>query len=513
MIPETVKHSSYIRDAMKGFRTLVIVTVILALLLPAAGCTGGSSRTGTRDGVSIEITAPSGGELVIAPGRHFKVSGKFTGSIPDDAVVRVSLLDESGNEIRYAQADRKGTGSVVPSCIGGDIIELIGGYDFEDLAFTAPELVVADPDDPGASAHDATVKCVYTDETFYALIVSATDTGHGLTEDDGCGLTDHGGEPYSAFPEGRYVVRVQLFSADGEELASASEEIEIGRKSGTVIHEVTTSTAIEKGGMELLLSWAAREDLTVLGDLLPGMYGPYYQMTTLQMSVACESSEYLPGRIMMLVYGNWEMSASNGLEIAKYLQLEHNTDNPDIAEYYLFSLGEPSFAGEMSGIVKFGEDERIHICRIDRVDGAAEDGVFLTDEEQILGSDTDPSDGWTTGEGAFAVFGVMRPYQLKDEEIVPVENMYGFYRMLNGADTLVYTFTASDGSDVFSIRKPVGVSRIGREEEYFGPALYEFYSVFPAGTLKDGISYEVVVQAYDRSGAEIGGACCRFTLN
>ncbi len=78
---------------------------------------------------------------------------------------------------------------------------------------------------------------------------------------------------------------------------------------------------------------------------------------------------------------------------------------------------------------------------------------FLTTEEQVQGSDTYPSDGWMAGKGAFAVAGVMKPYQLQDDEIVPDKEMYGFYEYLNGADSLVYTFTPADGSEPFSIRK------------------------------------------------------------
>ena len=264
--------------------------------------------------------------------------------------------------------------------------------------------------------------------------------------------------------------------------------------------------------MELLTSWAAKEDLTILGDLLPGMFGPYYQMSTLHMAIACETAEYLPGKIMMLVYGNKAMSASNGLELAKYLQLEGNTDDPDIAEYYYFSLGEPSFAGKRSEIVKFAEDETIHICRVDLVESGAQDGIFFVNEEYITGSDTDPSDGWTAGDGSFAIFGVMKPYQLKEDEIVPNENMYGFYDLLNGADTLLYTFTAADGSGEIKISKQVGVSRIKTIEDKLDPAVYEFYSIFPEGTLKEGTAYTLTVQAYDRNGTEIQGAVCQIEL-
>ena len=473
---------------MKRSTRRLIITLALAFAA-LAGCSrrGAPSGTGTKEDVGMELSTPSERELVIAPGRHFKVSGKFTGEVPDDAVLRVSLCDMSGKELRYAETDRKGTDRTAPSLLGDRMTILVPGSVFSDVAFTAPELAVRDPEDPEASFRDATVKCVYTDDTFYALIVSATDTEHGLFEDDGFNLTGPDGQPYSAFPEGRYTVRAVLSSADGETLAEASEEITVGFKSGTIIHEITNPAVIEKGGMELLNAFAEKEDLTMLCDLLPCMFGPFYQMTFLPMSVSCETPEYLHGRIAMILYGNWDMSPSNGLELAKYLQAEHTVNDPRKAEFYFFSLGEPSIAGERAEIVKLGEDEMIHICRVDAVSEDAKDGIFLTGEEQILSSDTDSSDGWTAGDGAFAVAGVLRPYQLKDEEIVPDEEMSGFYHLLNGADRLVYTFTAVDGSHEFTVEKPAGVSRAVSSGDAPGmKALYEFYSVFLQGHLRKG---------------------------
>lgn len=222
----------------------------------------------------------------------------------------------------------------------------------------------------------------------------------------------------------------------------------------------SSETAVKKGGKNLLLAWVSDENLTILDDLLPGMFGPLYQMAFMPMAVSCETAEYLPGKIHMLVYGNMASSTSNALEVAKYLQLEHNVENPDIAKYYLFDLGEPAFAGEQAKIIAFGDNENMRVCRIDRVKEGASDGVFLTTEDQVLESDTDPLDGWQVTEGAFAIAGVMKPYQLQNDEIVPDDDIYGYYRFLNGADSLVYTFTPDDGSDPFSVTKAVGVTRI-----------------------------------------------------
>ena len=163
-------------------------------------------------------------------------------------------------------------------------------------------------------------------------------------------------------------------------------------------------------------------------------------------------------------------------------------------------------------IIAFGDKDNIRICRIDHVKEGTKDGVFLTTEEQVLGSDTDPSDGWKVTEGAFAIAGVMKPYQLQDDEVVPDDDIYSYYRLLNGADSLVYKFTPADGSDPFSITKSVGVTRTDKPDGKSDPALYEFYNVFPENTLKRGNSYAVTIQAFDKNGAKIKGAFCKFKL-
>ena len=494
---------------LNTIKTLVLLYLSIISMFLLTAC----SNQFPSETVTIEIQTPSDIESTIAPGRHFKVSGTLSGGIPDDAVLRVALLDEEGNEMRYAAADQKGTDRVIPSVIGDDITVFNKDTDFSEVAYTASELAVADENNPNGSAHDATVKCVFTDHDFYALIVSATDPEHGLAEADGFGLVDHEGRPYDALAEGKYQVRVTLSSHSGKELASASKEIKIGRKEGTIIHEITSKTAIEKGGKDLLIEWVLDENLTILDDLLPGFFGTFYQMSFMPMSVSCETAEYLPDEIHMLVYGNRASSTSNALEVARYLQLEHNVENPDIAKYYLFDLGEPSFAGEQARIIAFDDNENMRICRIDRVKETTSDGVFLTTEEQVLDSDTDPSDGWEATDSAFAIAGVMKPYQLQDDEIVPDDDVYSYYRLLNGADSLVYTFTPADGSDPFSITKAVGVTRIDEPDGESTPAIYEFYNVFPENTLRAGNSYEVNIQAFDKKGAQIEGAVCTFTLN
>ena len=94
---ETLKKLNALK---KGF--LLCFTMVLVLLLVACnnGFLSEQSVSVEQEKVIIEIKAPSDGELTIAPGRPFKVSGSLSGEIPDDAILRVTLLDAAGKAER-----------------------------------------------------------------------------------------------------------------------------------------------------------------------------------------------------------------------------------------------------------------------------------------------------------------------------------------------------------------------------------------------------------------------------
>ena len=237
-------------------------------------------------------------------------------------------------------------------------------------------------------------------------------------------------------------------------------------------------------------------------------------MATLPMCIGAETAEYLPGPILLLLYGNTTNSISYRVEVAQFLQLQHNAENSEIASYYAFDLGGPRFSGRTAQIVALAQDENMRICRVDLVNDEARDGVFLTTEEQVLGYDADASDGFTvSSDKAFAVAGVMKPYQLQDDDLIRDDTRFGHYSYLNGAQTLVYTFVPVEGSDAFTVEKLVGVRRIDEPTGESLPAVYEFYNVFPAGTLNAGEHYNVSVQAFDQKGQRIEHMDTRFLIS
>ena len=57
-----------------------------------------------------------------------------------------------------------------------------------------------------------------------------------------------------------------------------------------------------------------------------------------------------------------ETSTSFSLEIAKYLMLEHDTQNTDIAEYYVFDIGELMIGDVKANIISL-EDYKVRIVK------------------------------------------------------------------------------------------------------------------------------------------------------
>ncbi len=474
-------------------KKIVMITGVFTMLLCMCGCS--LKNTEQNLPVAIEITAPSEMGDSIAYGRHFKVAGSFDGEIPQDAEVTVKLNDEDGNTVRYASSSQKGIENVSLDWYEGPVYWLSGDTEFEDIAYTAPELIALKDDE--SSASDATVKCVYTDETFYALITSATDVQNGLAEDDAFNFTDHEGKAYTALEKGRYTVVAEIKASDGKLLGTASKEIEIGSSEGAVILRGGNNEA-----RKMMEEYALEKNYTVLGDLLPGMYGPYYQLTTMAMSYSAEKAEYLSGKIAVMLYNITETSTSYGCELASFVQKEGTTDNPDAVEYYAIDIGEPAVDKSEGKIIQIPAKEKIHLYRVDSVEDGAEDGIYDLSEKYLIETDTDTDDGCVmNADTDFAITGVTIPYQLKDNELVPAE-MYGFYEYLNGVDCLEYTFRS--GKDLFSVQKKVGLSRVTETDaDTSNPSVYEFYHVFDSEKFIEGREYAVEIKGFDRDGKAI----------
>lgn len=464
----------------------IVCLIILFILFSVSGCIEiGHNKTD----IVLEITSQSDEIATIAKGRHFKVKGNIKGKVSRDAIVRVSLINEDGMEVRYAQGDRSNIKAVSLDWYKGPVVHA-GEYEMSEIAYTAPELVNL----KNKSPYDATTKCVWTDDSFAALITSATDEKHGLYCDDYFNLTDENGNAYDAFPEGKYTIRITILDNGNNILAKQEKKITIGKTKGILIFRFSN-----KDMRNLMEKWAIDHEYMVLSEMLPGAYGqgPYYQLCTLAMSVAAEGSEYMSVPVKAMLYNITENSNSYGMELASFVQKPHRTDNPDEVQYYCADIGEYEILGTKCKLVKMPEN-KMHICRVDSVSEEAKDGIFIMDGHQLVNIDLYGDDGWSvSGNNKIAIMGVTAPYQLKDSEVVPNKEMIGFCNYLNGIDTLHFTFESEDES--FTEIRQMGMYRLENEEDEGSKSVYEFYSMFDKKLFKAGKTYKVIVTAYDRN--------------
>ena len=492
----------------------VVEVVIILLLISVFGAVT-DYEFSNGDHVRIQIDAPSEYETTIAYGRSFKVCGTLSGMIPDDATVTVSLKDESGTEVRSASASRKGTAYVNDEWYDGEWYYTVSGAAFSDaIKYTAPELVVEDNDCPEASGHNATIKCVYTDETFYALIVSATDVEHGSVLDDSFHFTDADGNPYTALPEGGYTVCVTIQNAKGELLAESEKAIRIGSSDGVSVFRFGSGESYDR-----IVAFCHENGYRCQMDLLPGIYGETFDMGSPVLSWASEYAEYSASKIVVFNYNLVTSSTAYRWEMGAFLQDQKLLEQPDRVIVYCYDIGESSVNGVEGNLVRVDLDDRVTVCRVDTVSEAAQTGVYVTTGEQVLATDTDASDGYQVQAGTrFAVMGVITPYLLDDGDIVPDEEVSYAYCYLNGCATWEYTFTAENETVTFRqdnclarVSEPLrdgtsDLSSLARTE-------LEFYHVFETDRLTSGTDYVVTMQGYDRNGKLIEGLTTSYTIH
>ena len=156
-------------------------------------------------------------------GSHFSVAGEIVHreALPEDAVLTVKLLDRDGNLLRWVRQEQKNNPNLYIdhpqlTCYAKPLDPKREGM----KKFGFPELMVRDAANPEASMRNATVKCWYSDDRFKAIIVSATDEAHGAICNDGVGLTDENGAPYTVLERGKYRMVAELSTKDGVLLAT-----------------------------------------------------------------------------------------------------------------------------------------------------------------------------------------------------------------------------------------------------------------------------------------------------
>ena len=155
---------------------------------------------------------------------RLKITGviKGEGIIPEDATLRVSVLDENGTELRFAESTGKNEGRIDRFCDA--FFYYADDTDPERLAVQASEFPCLIVDGFEHSLQNANIKCWFSDDRFNAFILYVTDAAYGLLIDDGIGYTDAEGNAYAALPDGQYTATAVLKGGKGRTLASTEKD-------------------------------------------------------------------------------------------------------------------------------------------------------------------------------------------------------------------------------------------------------------------------------------------------
>lgn len=463
--------------------------------------------------VGITITSPKTDGAIIEFRRHFVVEGSFSSdaALPDDAVLTVELFDGNGVRVRFVSCGKKSSRSTwvdhpmltaYPDALDPNREKL--------KRFGFPPLAVRGTDDPEASLHDATIKCLLSETGFKAMLVTATDRAHGLVFDDGVGYVDADGQPYTVLPEGDYTVSVSLTAADGTLLGHAERPIRISHNTDVAI--VRFHPDAHRVRME---AWFREHGIAVLSETVPGYLEPYlgtwlYHMGLLPMYLAGDVTQYLASRAHLFVYILDPSSTSYSTELA-YLQQQGAVDDPARLRVYHYDIGEAYLhtLHRAANITEFRENRYFDICRIDLVNAGARENRFDLDERGIDAVFTDLTQPIRIpAERPFAVMGVVRPWQMDPADFVRLPS--NTYAIHNAPAFIRYTFF--DGTATRIEERSLLLERFENDRS-IGSSVAECYNLFRFPASDIGKTIRCTAQVFDRRGHTKGeGAGITFTV-
>ena len=365
------------------------------------------------------------------------------------------------------------------------------------MKFGFPELQVKDVDRPEESFHDATIKCFYDSRSYKALIVSASDVSHGRILESGVDLCDENGEPYHALEEGDYTIIVKLSDRE-RELAHAGKRIRIGKRKKAAI--VRFNPLEHRKRMK---EWCQEEGFAIVEDTLPGYLEPYlgtwyYHMGLLPWYRSNDVTIYENAKVHMFVYLCDPASTSYETELA-YLRKKGSVGDPEKFVAYAYDIGEAilgkgKFYERRGKICRFEEDEDLRICRIDLLKENGEENVFDLDEADIEDIFYDWKDIEIKAGSAIAVNGVVKPWQLKEEDVIlRRDNTYEIHHEVS-----IIRYEIDDGEDRKTEDRKLLLERI--DEKPIGKSVYEFRNIFRFNKEDKGKSFRFCLRAFNDEG-------------
>ena len=449
--------------------------------------------------LKLHIDQPSGICPLVDYRRDLDVSGRIEGDVKEDMILKVELLDEKGNVLRFVHQDKKDDRNVYTEYEGLTSYEEKLDPKKEKLKdFGFPELQVKNLNDPEASLRDASIKCFYNDKCFKALIVSGSDVKHGRIMDTGIGYVDENGDPYSVIGIGKYTIRVTLSDREGRLLSQNEKEIMIGIRDEVVL--VRFNPVQHK---QRMIAWCEEMGFTIINDTLPGYLEPYlgrwyYHMGLLPYYRSNDIAIYQDCMVHMFVYLCDPTSTSYETELA-YLQEKGRVCDPDRFKAYHYDIGE-AFLGkgrpyERTGkIVPFADGEDMALYRVDIVGKDTRENAFDLSEKDLKYTFCTPDHIAVEAGSDIAFCGVVKPWQLDKKDVTLKED--NTYSVRHDVSQIRYTM--DDGDEKKIEYRGLLMERI--DEGSIGASVYEFYNLFHVDRDHKGKRIIVSIEALNDKG-------------
>ncbi|WP_195270094.1 hypothetical protein [Eubacterium sp. 1001713B170207_170306_E7] len=460
-------------------RLLCCALAALSLLIWPFGVLAEESGTSAAPSAALNIETPSETETTIAPGRSFYVLGSIENgsSIPDNAVLTVSLADEEGRPVRNVTASVKGNTSLyLPSSL--NYYSPVTEEEIKNSGM--PELISKDPVN-GSDFNNASIKCYYNDDAFYAMIAGGNDI-------DQMNWRDENGVPYPELSEGDYTITATLEAPDSTVLAQAQKAITVGVSENKILARFSPDEHLS-----FVKAWADDNGYRIYSDPFPGYWSQSVFCEILPEWRAADALEYAAGKVHCVLYNLKKTSSSYSVELGA-LQAQGVIDNPERMAYYYYNIGEPSLTVEGSTVSAeleaLSAGQKVAFTRAEIITGTTDENTYDT-ADTVTGTDLNTKDGITCGSAGetLALYGVTAPIQLDAEDII--DNGDNSYTLNNKITRLHYDITG-DGVDL-DVDK--AVDTLTRKS---GTSELEFKHDIPIDESMAGKTLGIRVTAYDR---------------
>lgn len=455
----------------------------------------------------LTITTP-GQNLKIASGRSFYVFGDIGGdNLPDDAFLTINLT-----QVGYPQNSRvviTGTKNNQNLDVYNDSLSYYNDETKDPkrqklIDSQMPDLVFdsANPD----SFKNATLKCTYTDNHFYAMIHG----GYGTEAvDDKMGFVDHNGDPYATLSDGNYTITAHLTTKDGVLLGEATKAITVGDTADQVLARFSP-----KAHMDKVTAFANTNGYTLFLDSFPAYWDQSVFAEIKTLWRAADLTEYQTGKAHCILYNVGGSSTTYSVELANF-EARGLIDTPERISYYYYDIGEPSLTDANHGIdldgniVAMDAGDKLALTRCDLNAGTSQDNAFNTADPNLAATDTNLSDGVNAVVGqTISLNGVTAPIQLDAADIV--DNGDNSYTLKNKISRLHYTITGEGVKE--AIDKAVTTLVRTDAQGWTNPSELEFRHDFTVDESMANKDLTVTVTGYDAYGTEVAGAQESFTL-